>query len=394
MQQMKPSCTRHILLLAVICLSSCLFLVSCSEEIQPLTNESLTRQAELQTSVNEVNTDQVLQYTEPSASSMSAPVRQQNNSENAHLSITPQSAYEQLVLSLDYFDESKAQSAFPDYVWRKSPESSEYGSIFYGESGKDIRLDIGKETPTLTYRAFPEEVVVSDSTNNTIDSISLPRQPYRRKKEHMPEECAFLSVQELIQKTGKILDMLGYEDYYIRNIETIKKGSELYPGTAAPADAYGLEAMQVINGLPIYDEPSSGSPFAAIHYRVSEKHSEQFDIFNRWQLIRKEGTPQTIMNAEEARAKAEEYLSHLPLVRGAKAQELFNLELLYAPIRYLNEEDSQYVLFTPAYLLCIHFLPEQAGESELDSFKEIIFDAVSGELLTLPTPQFTGNGKG
>lgn len=138
----KKTSFLDIFLLTVTCLSLCLFLVSCSEEIQPLTNESLTRQAELQTSVNEVNTDQVLQYTEPSASSMSAPVRQKNNSENAHLSITPQSAYEQLVLSLNFFDESKAQSAFPDHVWKKSTESSEYGSIFYGErrkSGEGMR---------------------------------------------------------------------------------------------------------------------------------------------------------------------------------------------------------------------------------------------------------------
>lgn len=390
----KKTSFLDIFLLTVTCLSLCLFLVSCSEEIQPLTNESPTHPAELQTSFNEVNTDQVLQYTEPSASSMNAPESQQNNLKNAHLSITPQSAYEQLVLSLDFFDESKALAAFPDYTMGKSTDSSEYGSIFYGESGKDIRLDIGKEIPTLTFRAFPEETLASDSAINSIDSISLPRSSYRRAQEQSPEECNFLSVQELIQKTGKILDALGYEDYYFRNIETIKKGSELFPGTAAPADAYGLEAMQVINGLPIYDELSFGAPCASIQYRISEKQSEQLSLFYRWKLIRKEGTPQTIMSAEEARAKAEEYLSHLPLVRGAKAQELFNLELLYAPLQYLNEEGSQNVLFTPAYLICIHVLPEQAGESELDSFKEIIFDAVSGELLTLPTPQFTGNGKG
>ena len=385
------------ILLSVVCLALCLFLVSCSDEIQPIANESPTRQAELKVSVEEVHTEQVPQYVEPSGSSASgAPDVKQANAADAHLRITPQSAYEQLVLSLDYFDESKAQSAFPDYVWKKSPESSENSSIFYVEGGKDIRLSVGKKMSMLSFRAFPEEVAPSDLTINSIDSILLPRSPYRRGQEQSPEECAFLSVPELIHRTEKILDTLGYEAYYIRNIETIIKGSALLnvPGEVAPADAYGLEAMQVINGLPIYDELSFGSPSAVIHYRISEKQSEQFEIFNRWQLIRKEGTPQTIMSAEEARAKAEEYLSHLPLVRGAKAQELFNLELLYAPIRYLNEEDSQYVLFTPAYLLCIHFLPEQAGEFGGDSFKEIIFDAVSGELLTLRTPQFTGNGKG
>lgn len=49
--------------------------------VSAFVNESPTRQVEPQTSVKEVNTEQVIPYSEPSASSMIAPEDQQKNAE-------------------------------------------------------------------------------------------------------------------------------------------------------------------------------------------------------------------------------------------------------------------------------------------------------------------------